>query len=148
MHECEFLIISNSLRPGSRIYHLSKFAFRSVCEVVCGECSHSEEDHQEEDQSLSTWQRALFQWDLQIPPQPNRTLHTGTTGHHETAADWLIWSCSHKILLQFNHFFFANLAGLIIIENEFHVFICRNVWCIGFHVQFTSTAPKWFIAAN
>lgn len=86
---------------------LHRCALRSVCQAVRGERRHSEEDHQKEDQSLPTWQRAVFQRDLQVPTQPYWTLHTGTTGSFScrsqetvsTGSD-LLWTHSLKNILK------------------------------------------------
>lgn len=87
---CLFWRLNVGFTDPSFLHHR---AFRSLCQAVRGERRHSEEDHQKEDQSLPTWQRAVFQRDLQVPSQPYWTLHTGTTGSLETISTGssLLW---------------------------------------------------------
>ena len=52
---------------------------RPVCEVVCGECSHSKEDHQEENQGVSPWSWTIIQRDLPLLHEPHWALTSGRT---------------------------------------------------------------------
>lgn len=51
---------------------------RPVCEAVCGKCGHSEENNQEEDESVSPWSRTFFQRNLPLLHEPNWSFHSGT----------------------------------------------------------------------
>lgn len=53
--------------------------YRPLCEALCGEHCHPEKDHQEEDQSVPSWPRAILQWNFPLLHEPNRTLTTGNS---------------------------------------------------------------------
>lgn len=50
---------------------------RSLREALRGEHCHPEKDHQEKDQSVSSWSRTVFQRNLPLLYEPHRALITG-----------------------------------------------------------------------
>ena len=110
------------------LIHLFSIALRSVCQAVCGERRHSEAHHQKEDQSLPTWQGAVFQWDLQVPPQPDRTLHTGTTGSFLCSSQKPVGSNGLRFIYSLkNTLSFDNFSSVLIKARGYKGCLCLRI---------------------